>query len=361
MNNDMKRLVICILALAATLFEANAQTDAQKAAAEAAAAIAATPETVAKAPKPKYWKTSLMTNLNFIQSTYCEWSKGGFDNYAASLYMDAIGNYQKKNFYWNNRLQIDYGMMYSKDKPIVQKNKDRFLLESTAGNRVSKAFSYTAKFTLLSQFANGYNYPTPTKKEGEKLSKKQWRDARVLKSGLFSPATVNVGIGLELRAGAWLTVNFAPVTGGFTIVSDEMLRKNYGMKRKKDYKDLEEYPDTFDEKGNMTSGSFYHPAKFEFGAQMTIDAKVRVNTNFDASTHVLLFSNYLENPQNIRVNWDTRFMWKVAKFFSLNLTTSLVYDDKVRIVNEDHPAGHRAVQFYEALQFGFTYTFASKK
>ena len=54
-------------------------------------------------------------------------------------------------------------------------------------------------------------------------------------------------------------------------------------------------------------------------------------------------------------------MCKVAKFFSLNLTTNLVYDDKVLVVSEKHPEGCKAIQFYEALQFGFTYTFASKK
>ena len=80
-----------------------------------------------------------------------------------------------------------------------------------------------------------------------------------------------------------------------------------------------------------------------------------------ASTQLMLFSNYLDHPQNIRVNWDNRFMWKVAKFFSLNLITNLIYDDKVLVVTEKYPEGHKAIQFYEALQFGFTYTFASKK
>jgi hypothetical protein len=45
----------------------------------------------------------------------------------------------------------------------------------------------------------------------------------------------------------------------------------------------------------------------------------------------------------------------------LNLTTNLIYDDTVLIVDEAHADGHRAVQLAEALQFGFTYTFASKK
>ncbi len=99
----------------------------------------------------------------------------------------------------------------------------------------------------------------------------------------------------------------------------------------------------------------------ELGAQLTADAKMRINDNFEASTHLLLFSNYLDHPENIRVNWDNRLMWKVAKYFSVNLTTNLIYDDKVLVVTNKYPDGHKSVQFYEALQFGFTYTFASKK
>ena len=57
-------------------------------------------------------------------------------------------------------------------------------------------------------------------------------------------------------------------------------------------------------------------------------------------------------------------MWKVAKYFSLNLTTNLIYDDTILIVqNKDkdkYPDGRQRVQFSEALQFGFTYTFATK-
>lgn len=93
---------------------------------------------------------------------------------------------------------------------------------------------------------------------------------------------------------------------------------------------------------------------------MTADAKVRVNENFEGSTHLLLFSNYLKEPQNIRVNWDTRMMWKLSRFFSLNITTNLIYDDTVLVTDKDGNVGRR-VQFAQALQFGFTYTFASKK
>jgi len=327
-----------------------AQNDAQKAAEEAASAIAEAPKAEAPVVKPNYWKKSMMTQLNFVQSSFSNWAKGGINNVTLSAYVDANAEYAKDNISWKNRLQLDYGFMYSEDKPIVQKNKDRMLFESTWGMRATKTLNYSATFTFLNQFNNGYLYGTPSK---EDPSKEDWKAARVLKSGFFSPAVVTLGLGIDWKPNenGWLVVNFAPVTGGFTIVTDEALRSNYGMKLKKAYEDKEGDP----------QGSWYRPARFEFGAQLKAVAKVKVNDNFEGSTQLILFSNYLDHPGNLRVNWDNRLMWKLAKYFSLNLTTNLIYDDTVRIIDEDHPAGRRLVQFSEALQFGFTYTFASGK
>lgn len=361
----MKRKTILLILTAMSFFGfvsyAQETNEAQKAAAEAAAAIAGAPEKAVKAPKPVYWTNSLMTNLNFIQSMYSNWAKGGYNNYTMSAYVDGNAKYKKDGLYWNNRLQLDYGFLYSQDKPILQKNKDRILLESTAGYKATNTLNYTAKFTFLSQFSNGYTYPTPSAPaDPENISIQEWKDARVLKSASFAPAVVNLGLGIDWIPNNWLTVNVAPLTGGFTIVGEESLRKNYGMARKKEYP-LDTHPDAKDAKGNLTTGNFYKATRFEFGAQVTAEAKLRINDNFEASTYLLLFSNYLDKPQNIRVNWDNRFMWKVARFFSINLTTNLVYDDKVLIVSKKHPDGIKAIQFYEALQFGFTYTFASGK
>lgn len=356
----MKRVLTLLLLMMGVSVSAQELTDAQKAAAAAAAAIAEAPKEVEKAPKPVYWKNSLMTNINFIQSSYDNWAKGGYDNFSVSGYIDANANYKKEVLYWNNRLQLDYGFIYSEDKPIMQKNKDRILFESSAGSQITKTLSYTGKFTFLSQFTDGYTYNTPTDlPEGqEKPTKRDWKDARTLKSALFSPAVVTLGAGMTWSPNAWLSTTLTPVTGGFTIVADKSLRNVYGMEFKKGHGEEE----LVKEKGGLVqNGDIMRAIRFEFGAQFSMDAKVKINDNFQASTQLILFSNYLHNPQNFRVNWDNRFMWKVAKYFSVNLSTSLVYDDTVLIYNEEHENGFRAIQFYEALQFGFSYTFSSDR
>ncbi len=350
-----RKLITSLAALLLALAPAAGQNNVRDAVANAAQAISDAPEEKPEVKKPSNWTNSLMTNINFLQTGFSNWAKGGTNTFALSTYIDANAKYAKDDFYWNNRLQLDYGLLYSQDKPILQKNKDRILLESTAAYKATKTLSYSAKFTFLNQFSRGYTYATPT---ADNPSKQDWKDAKVLKSAGFSPAIFTLGLGIDWIPTNWLKVNFAPLTGGCTVVSEEALRKKYGMNLKKGHDSEEAVADA---NGLLTNGDIYRAARFDLGAQLSLDAQVKINDNFEAATQLILFSNYLHNPLNLRTNWDNRFMWKVAKYFSLNLTTNLIYDDTVLITDEDHPEGRKAIQFYEALQFGFTYTFATKK
>ena len=355
---------VVALFLGGTAFAQDDKTrkDAQEAAAEAAKLIAETPETVVAPPKPVYWTDNLTTTLNFAQTSFTSWAAGGNNNYTLNSIIRGNANWAKDKKYWNNHLEFDYGFLYSQDKPIVQKNVDRTFITSTWGYKVKEKLNYTASFTFLSQASNGWTYPTPSVEEGEEPSTKEWRDARILRSGLFSPATMTLGLGVAWVPNKWLTVNFAPLTGSTTIVGNEKLRKNYGMTRKNKFEDTAQYPDEKDEAGKyFITGKYYRPASFALGAQLTTNVKFKINNNFDVNSNLILFSNYLKNPQNFRVNWDNTIIWKFAKFFSLNMTTNLIYDDTILIMDEEFPNGHKTVQLKEFMQFGFTYSFTNKK
>ena len=82
----MKKILVLAIATLAGL-AAYAQDDAQKAAADAAAAIAEAPQEEAAAPKPVYWTRSLMTNLNFAQTLLRDWAAGGSNNYTMTTWM----------------------------------------------------------------------------------------------------------------------------------------------------------------------------------------------------------------------------------------------------------------------------------
>ena len=345
----MKKILI-LAALSFAGLAAYAQDDAQKAAAEAAAAIAEAPREEVAAPRPVYWTRSLMTNLNFAQTLLRDWAAGGSNNYTMTSYIDANANYAKDKMIWSNRLQVDYGFLYSADKPILQKVKDRIYFESKWGYETPiQHLSYSANFDFKTQINNNYTYGTPTGITGDP-TRQDWLDARTLKSGLLSPAYSTLGIGLLWTPKPWFSLNVSPLTGGFVIVQDEELRKAYGMELDS------KYEGQTDPQGYMYKGS-----RFELGAQIKTDVNFTVNDNLKYTTQLVLFSNYLKNPQNIRVNWDNKVFWKLAKFFTLTFSTNMIYDDTVLITNDDHPNGFRTTQVKEFFEIGFSYTISSRK
>ena len=378
----MKYLSVVVLSLAAS-FTMAAQ-NVQDAAADAAKAIMEAPEAPQKVEKPKYWTNSLKTNVNLGQTGLTNWAAGGDNTVSLAAFIDANANWKKNEMFWNNRLQLDYGFLYASSKPILQKSTDRIYLESKWGYKTEKMQNvyFSANYDFKSQFSTGYDYKSPgsTKNEaGEDLIgrdlRQVWKDARVLKSGFLAPAYTNLALGIDWKPTKWLSINLAPLTGGFVIVKDEVLRKSYSMKVKPTVSDemLAQANDAVSaattkaekDAANTALGNLYRSAKFEFGAQFKADAKFNVNDNFSYSTQLVLFANYLDSKRCPRINWDNRFDWKLAKYFSLTLTTNLIYDDQIMIKNEKDidlfPNGKARVQFKESIAFGFTYTIAKKK
>ena len=91
-----------------------------------------------------------------------------------------------------------------------------------------------------------------------------------------------------------------------------------------------------------------------------MEAKAKVNDALSLETQLVLFSNYLKDPQNLRVNWDNKISWQLTKFFKFGVDTWLIYDPDVLIPGKDGLTVQR-VQFKEFLSFNFTWTFSNKK
>ena len=202
-------------------------------------------------------------------------------------------------------------------------------------------------FDFRTQFNNNYKYGTPKNGEGEEPTIQDWLDARTLMSGLFSPAYTNLGVGILWTPKPWLSVNFAPLTGGFVIVNEPSLRNTYGMPLREEGLD-------------KSVGENFKPFRFELGAQLKVDAKWVINDNFSYTTQFVLFSNYLNKPLNMRVNWDNKMYWKMAKYFAFTIATNLIYDDLVKVKPLSDGTKVPAVQFKEFFEFGFTYTIKNK-
>lgn len=337
-----KTFAVIALAIAASAFAAAQEPTAQDALAEAAQEISEAPQQEAPAPKPNYWTNSVELNVGLNQTQLNNWAAGGYNTVTLNSGLDAKANYAKDLASWTNRLQMQYGFLYSDEKiGLIQKNTDRLYLESKFAYKTGpdSKWSYSATFDARTQFSN--NFDTYVQDAAGKWS-------GTLKSGFLAPAYINLGLGMDWAPAPWFSLNVAPLTGSVVIVQIDTLRKNYGM---------ELINDTVD----PALSASYKSVKFQLGAQVKMGAKAKVNDALSLETQLVLFSNYLKDPQNLRVNWDNKISWQLTKFFKFGLDTWLIYDPDVLIPSEKDGLTVQRVQFKEFLSFNFTWTFSNKK
>lgn len=340
----MKRLFTLVSLLTVTL--AVQAQNTQTAAAEAAAALSQAEDIPEKVEKPKYWTNTINAGINFGQTYLSQWVAGGYNSVSLTGNVDAKANYTKDKALGNTRLQLEYGQMYSADKPIFQKTKDRIYFESKWGYETPvKHLAYSASMDFKTQFGKNYAYGTPKEFQGDEPTKEDWLIARTLKSGFLAPAYLNIGIGALWTPAPWISLNVAPLSGGGVLVTIPELRKTYGM-------DLKE--------GSETE---YTNFRAEFGAQIKLDMSWVINDVFSYATQATAFYNYLTPKVEPRITWDNKIVWKMAKFFAITVSTNLIYDPRVlvRDVDKDGVSDAKGVQFKEYCELGFTYTITHKR
>ena len=366
----MKKLFVAATALFATL-AASAQ-NTQTAALEAAAALSAAEDAPEKVEKPTYWTHTAIMNLNFGQTYLSQWVAGGYNNVSLAGNVDVTAQYAKDKLKGTHHVQLDYGFLYSADKPILQKNKDRIYLESVwSYDSFIKNLAYSASFDFKTQFYNNYDYKTPATQTnletGEVIepSVADWKNARVLKSGFMTPAYINLGIGLLWTPAPWLSVNFAPVSGGAVLVNIRDLRYTYGMDLTKDGQGTYGGNDKTAKQAAHAAQDYdaFRSSRFELGTQLKVDAGWVINDKFSYTTQFTLFYNYITPKVEPRITWDNKIFWKMRRFFALTVSTNLIYDPLVivRDADKDGVKDSKGVQFKEFLEFGFTYTFSRQR
>ena len=87
--------------------------------------------------------------------------------------------------------------------------------------------------------------------------------------------------------------------------------------------------------------------RFEFGASVSGYAKFTIMPNITAENIINLYANYLEDTQNIDVDYTLNLVMKVNNYISTNLTFQAIYDDNAA----------KGFQIREALGVGVTYGF----
>lgn len=289
-----------------------------------ASSLAQAPEEETPGDTLPNWRLSGNFRTNFSQVHLENWIAGGQSSYSASSLLDLVLIYSLNKRQWDNRLELGYGFINRQEDGFV-KTDDKVEFVSNYSYQAIKDFNYSALVNFRTQMAPGYAY------EG---------DERRLISDWLAPAYLIASLGMSFQKDKIVTINLSPIAGRLTIVNHPEL---------------------------SAAGAFgVDPGRVfreEFGAYFK--GMFRIENLFDnvtVQTKLDLFSNYLEEPQNIDVSWETLVVLKVNKYIQANVSTHLIYDHDI-VIQEDttgdgeiDSAGPR-VQFKEVLSLGIGFKF----
>ena len=267
------------------------------------------------------WKAGGKFSLQFSQVSFVNWAAGGDNSISGIGNLDLFLNYTTENSFWTNYMVVGYGMQKLKDD--VTKTEDKLNFTSKYGKRAKGNWYYSGLVDFKTQMSIGYNSD----------------DSDLKISNWFAPAYLFVALGMDLNASENLNLFLSPLSIKSTYVLDQQL---------------------------SDSGSFGldpgDKARYEFGGYIKFFFKHEIMENISFQTKLDLFSNYLENPQNIDVYWEVILNLKVNNFISAQLTTNLIYDDDVLIPYDSTGDGvmdssRPNVQFKELIGVGLAVDF----
>ncbi len=282
------------------------------------------------------WTREGLFNLSLSQTALVNWAAGGQNSYSGNALIKYSANYKEGLWKWKNDLTLSYGGLSQGDIPW-QKTDDRIEFNSKVSRDKKEGgdWAYASFLNFRTQFVDGFKLP----------------DDSTLISTWMAPGYLTMGLGMDYTPNEYFSLNISPIAAKFTFVGNALLADAgaFGVEGAE-----------YDSTGVKTKdGSIY---RFELGGNISAQFKKEIAKNVELDTKLNLFSNYLENPGNIDVNWDLMLNMKVNDWLSASLICNLIYDHDIDIaVDTDNDGVTDAVgprtQFKEVLGVGLNMTF----
>jgi hypothetical protein len=237
-----------------------------------------------KAERPNGWAKKGMFTFLANQATFNNWLAGGQSNISGNVGVNYDFNYKSDSWTWDNKLIAGYGLTKIKyqDK---QKSDDRFQFSSLLGKKASGEWYYSAFFNFKTQFDSGF-------------------ESGIKTSHFFSPAYFQFGPGMLWKKSDNLKINIAPATSKLIVVHPH-----------------------FTEFGSSFGVLQGKSSRYEFGAALNAYYKFKLMENVSVENILNLYSNYLEVPQNVDIDYTLNVVMKVNKYLSTNFAFQTIYDD----------------------------------
>jgi hypothetical protein len=264
-----------------------------------------------------YWKFKSLYSLSGTQTSFVNWNAGGRNNISIIGSASASAYFTQDNIKWTNDVSFALGgIKYFDNKGIgAQKTDDRLDLSSTFGMQLSKGFFLTFASSFRTQSINGYSYPNDS----------------VPVSRFMAPGYMNLALGADFRKSDNFNIFFSSIAIKSTFVLDDSLSAKGSF--------------------GVDPGMRYRQ---EYGAYLKMKYNRPLAKNIEMKSKLELFSNYLNNPENIDVNGELLLLFRVNSLVSASAQWNLIYDDDIRITDADGNIGPRT-QFKSVIGIGLSY------
>ncbi len=269
------------------------------------------------------WKIKGDFALNFSQTSFTDWAAGGDNSLTGNSFLSYSANYKRNKMSWENSIDLGIGYMRQGEAKFF-KTDDRIAFASKYGQSAFEHWHYSALVSFRTQFAEGLRSIAD--------------DTKV--SDFMAPGYLTISIGMDYKPNDNLTVLISPLAGRQTYVLDEELANQgaFGVKPGKNIRN-------------------------EFGGFIKIQYSLDIMENINLKTNMELFSNYLEKPQNLNLNWENILSMKINSYISANIHLTMIYDDDIKIAYDSTGDGEKdkmgpRLQIRNIMGVGFTYRFA---
>lgn len=247
----------------------------------------------------KAWTTKGNFSLLLNQSSFSNWIAGGENNISGTVGLNYDFNYKKEDWTWDNKVIASYGLVRVKNSSFEKKTDDRLEVNSLLGKKASGDWSYSFFTNFRTQFTKGYEY-----------GKDEFgKEIRTENTNFMSPGYLSFGPGMMYKKDDNLKFNISPAASKLTFVDSY-------------YTSLPGYVD-----GSYFGVDQGKSLRYELGANASAYYKFILMANVSVENILNLYSNYLEDPQNVDLDYQLNIVLKVNKWLTTNLNFQTIYDD----------------------------------
>lgn len=242
---------------------------------------------------PVFWDFDFSSSFSLSQNYLSNWAKGGENSLSSIVDIKGQAKYTNKESKteWISNGRLKYGSIITNENGL-RKNTDILELDSKYNKTIRKKIDFSALYHMNSQIAKGFNYPNDS--------------TEVLVSKFFNPGTFTIGVGVEYKPIKKSSINFSVLSykNTFVLDTDTIDQTNHGIEKDK-------------------------RAKQEMGGQILIKSELSLFDDLKINNSLRLFSNYLEKPQNIDVEWEMNLEKQISMYFTILLNVHMIYDDDI--------------------------------